>query len=527
MAIPSYTTDLTDITLDDGTFSVLGGGRVTIGETDDFFQGLNCWSHDPFSSGTEGGAFNSAQTITAGNAALIWTKCDVAATLATKALGGIQAVIGSSANDYKTWYVFGSDDYAAGGWKCVAIDPIITNSGVVGTPTAATDFFGVQWYVPATGASKGYPMKIDAIRQGRAQMLITDGQTGDLANFDGMAAINDLQANKWGLFEAIAAGTSKAGYRFKGLQSFGTTATPVEFTDSDKNIVIENTEYVGASFNRIEMKNIASTVNFNNISYTALGTVSRGELEMIDNCTHNDTGGIFTGMSTFTYLPGATIVGRTYRSCELVTQGGATMTSCVYDKPSGAVGLLSSAATLGLVDKGEFKSSGVGYGVGLGTVSVTISCDWKSIETDYVVGVTGTNVGVTPTGNETIIVNVDVDVILTVNVATGASVPSIANSGLGTVNVVAGQVISTLVGHPVGATVIVYDLDSSDPQELGTRLATFENAAAIVQYQYSGDKAGDDVQAKALMSGYRTLSKPVILPATDNVIDTKMTQETN
>lgn len=451
MAIPNYTTDLIDITLDSGTFSVLGGGRVTIGETDDFFQGLNCWSHDPFSSGTEGGAFNSAQTITAGNVALIWAKCDVAATLASKVLGGVQAVIGNTASDYKTWYMDGFDTYAAGGWKCYAIDPTNVNFTPVGTPTTVTNYFGMQWYVPATGASKGYPMKIDAIRQGRAEILVNGGETGSLATFAGMALANDAQATKWGLFEAQEAG--KAGYRWKGLMSFGPT-TLTEFTDTDINIVIEDTEYVSAAFNRIEFNNASSIVNWTNISITAIGTVSRGELAMIDNCTLNDTGGVFTGMSTFVYQSGATIIGRTWRGCELVTQGGATITSGVFDSPSGTVGLLVD--NLALVTKSTFNSDGTGHGVNLGTISTTQSLNWDNFESGYA----ATNGS---TGNETILVSVDTGITLTINVQTGASTPTIYNTGLGTVSVVAGLVTADWTVNPsiTGFEYAIYTVTAS------------------------------------------------------------------
>ena len=64
--------------------------------------------------------------------------------------------------------------------------------------------------------------------------------------------------------------------------------------------------------------------------------------------------------------------------------------------------------------------------------------DWKNKESLHVTGVAGTDVGVTPTGNETILANVSAGQVLTINVASGASTPSVANSGTGTVDVVAG-----------------------------------------------------------------------------------------
>ena len=176
----------------------------------------------------------------------------------------------------------------------------------------------------------------------------------------------------------------------------------------------------------------------------------------------------------------------------------------------------------------EFVSDGTGYGAELTSeITTDASMSWNNKLTDYVVGTSGENVGVTPTGNEAILANVASGQTLTVNVASGASTPSVANSGLGTVDVISGQVIMTLIGHPVGATVLIYDLDSGDPQNLGTELARFNSAAASVQYQYSGGKSGDDVQVKVIEAGYRTLTEPYVLPATDNTFDTTMETETN
>jgi len=428
MAVPAYTTDLTtnNIFLDGSTtWTLIGGGRVTDVETDDYIQGSSCWSHDPFSSGIEGGVWNSSQTITSGNVVLFWLKCDVVATLATRAAGGMQAVIGSSATAYKCWYVRGSDDYAAGGWVNVAIDPTVTASTTVGSPTSTTAWFGARWNVPSTGASKGYPMKVDAMRQGRGQLLINGGQTGSLATFAGAAAANDASSAKWGLFEAQEGGA--AGYRWKGLMSFGPTSL-TEFTDANVNIFIENTPYVGASFNRIEFNNASSIINWTNISITALGTTSKGQLEMINNCTFNDTDGVFTDMDTFIYQSNGTVTGKTYRRCGQVTQGGATFTDCLFTNSTAAVALLVD--DLSLVTGCRFVSSGTGHAVNLGTVSATTAMSWSNTESGYAIQ-SGT------AANRTILVNVASGQTLTINVGTGASTPTYYNTGTGTVTVVA------------------------------------------------------------------------------------------
>ena len=102
MAVPAYATDLNDIFIDGGgtAWTLVGGGRQTDPETDDYIQGSSCWSHDPFSSGIEGGVYNSTETVASSDAVFVWIKCDVIATLATHAAGGMQVLIGSSATAY-------------------------------------------------------------------------------------------------------------------------------------------------------------------------------------------------------------------------------------------------------------------------------------------------------------------------------------------------------------------------------------------------------------------------------------------
>ena len=419
MAVPAYTTDLTtnEIFLDGGGtgWTMVGGGRETDPETDDFIQGSSCWSHDPFSSGIEGGVYPSSQTIASGDVVLFWLKCDVVATLATKAAGGMQALIGSSATAYKSWYVRGSDDYAAGGWVCVAIDPTVTQSFVTSpAPTTTTSWFGARWNVPSSGASKGYPMKADAIRQGRGQLLINGGQSGSLATFVGLAAVNDAQSAKWGLFEAQEGGA--AGYRWKGLMSFGPTSL-TEFTDSNKNIFIENTEYVGSSFNRIEINNASSVINWTNINITALGTNSKGEFEMIDDATVNFTGCVFTDMSTFIFDSKATIDGCTFRRCGEVTQAGADLDNCIFEKSAAATALLVDDPDN--IDNCSFVSDGTGHAIELDT-----ACAGNSYTlTDFFVSGYAASDG--STGNEVILNSSGGTVTLNIDGGSGVSALSI------------------------------------------------------------------------------------------------------
>jgi hypothetical protein len=80
-----------------------------------------------------------------------------------------------------------------------------------------------------------------------------------VCNFSGVALFNDNNNNRLGLFQQI-----DGGYKMKGLMTFG-FGTLTQFTDANKSIVIEDSLFVLSTFNRIEVRNIASIVNWNNI----------------------------------------------------------------------------------------------------------------------------------------------------------------------------------------------------------------------------------------------------------------------
>ena len=173
MAASVYTTDLVDIFTDTaGTSASLissgGGGQnaLTNPETDDYIQGVNCVSRNPWSSSIRGIVYDSGsgQTIAAGDAVFMWTKADVSQALDTKVNGGIQGLIGSGTGALNAYYLEGNNTYQFGGWKCYPIDPTVTPNTTIGSPTATRQVFGTRWNVPSSGPSKGFPFKIDAIR---------------------------------------------------------------------------------------------------------------------------------------------------------------------------------------------------------------------------------------------------------------------------------------------------------------------------------------------------------------------------
>jgi len=325
MAVPAYATDLTSgvIYEDSDNFSTVGGGRVTDTETDDYIQGNNCWSHDPFSSGIEGGVYDtvSAPTITAGDAVFIWTKCDVAATLATHAAGGVQAIIGNSATAYYAYYVRGSDDYAYGGWQCIPIDPTLylSASTTVSSPTGTFDHFGIRWNVPGAGASKGYPMKIDAMRHGKILEVI-DGEIGTPATWDTVSAYDATGTRQWGICQPTDSGAALQGFIY-----WGTASAEVYSRDSNRTIAIIDTEWTDTDFTQILFAHASNDVVWDNVGLIALGTSNRGIIDVTADGSVTWTNSVFQGIDITNMLADSTFDGSTWIGTNQVTTGGGSL----------------------------------------------------------------------------------------------------------------------------------------------------------------------------------------------------------
>ena len=484
MALPIYTNDLTTIatgalateTWDESSDAGWDDAGAMVDDINLYYQGDSCVSAQFTKDGvgTIINSYGSAITVPTDGAILMWHMWAAPPALATKALGGVRVLVGSSFGDFEAWTVAGSDFPPEFIWNSWAFNPLIgTPDYTVGTPTEYS-FFGTG--VSALAQARGNPNAMDSIFYGRCEQIYTLGEIANPSMFSGYATIDNNLLNKYGLLREF-----NGAYLHQGLMSFGTAATAVYFEDSNVNINIMNTENVTSLFNRYEVNNASSTLKWTAISISALGIVSRGDFVVVDNATIEKTSCTFTDMNSFIYQSNSTILTSTYRRCGLVTQGSSTITSCTFDNPSGTIAV--SANALGSISKCTFNSDGTGYAVDVGTIG-TVSLNWDNLESGYVTGVTGTDVGVTPTGNETIYANVSAGEVLTINVATGASVPSVANVGTGTVNVVAGLItltISTQDGNEVrirqGSFTIQHTQDVTGGQE--TYIYTYVAGAKV------------------------------------------------
>lgn len=125
-----------------------------------------------------------------------------------------------------------------------------------------------------------------------------------------------------------------------------------------------------------------------------------------------------------------------FSNCGLITvPTGSDFSNNTISNSSASTAL--TAVSLDDLDSCTFISAGTGHAVDLGTVTSTTSMNWNCSDSGYAL-VDGS------TGNETILVSVNSGQTLTINVAAGATTPTIKNDGLGTVSVVSGQVTLTI-----------------------------------------------------------------------------------
>lgn len=508
MAVASYTTDLLDIAdLDTtGGTAVEPGSLWTAGRGAEEADGDNPIQgtvHASLTMNTTGkaGVFVPGETgWSSGDYIFGWIIWLAPGAIATYANGGLAMLLGSSASVFNVYYVGGKDYglYPVGGWQNFVVDPESTPDENAGTPTSFS-YVGAGANV-LTQVAKGSPLMFDVFRYGRGEARVVGGTlTDDDATFGGLSLVNDNNSNRWGLFQAI-----EGGYKMKGKLVIGYGAA-CDFTDSDINIVIDRTDWVSADFNRIELTNASSNVDWTNISFQSLGTTSKGQFEMMDNCTHDDTGGVYDSLDTFIYQSNATLTLRTFRGCGLVTQGGATFNACVFENASGTVALSSDAPSL--LTNCKFTSSGTGHAVDLGTITSSASISWSSTDIGYAIQ-TGT------AANRTILVNVNSGQTLTINVASGASTPTYYNTGTGSVVVQSSITLTMTVldadGDPVVGAYAYIDNDNAVPYILNTTT----NSSGIATTSY-GDGSVTGTRWRIRKYGYKQFDQTVDIGSID------------
>ena len=272
MAVPSYTHDLLDWIADADTAAwgelvgAIAGGAPDEADTESALQGTNSCSQSQNTTAlcSMCRILAAPITLSAGQVFLVWHGHGVATSLLSYAAGGLRLAVATTLTDWKAWAVGGNDipPFPYSKWVNNPIDPTITAEYTNGTPpTGATNIYGVGSMSQLSQAvAKGQPHIVDIIRYGRAEARFNGGETANYATFDGFATLNDASSARWGLIQSTT-----GGYLWKGLMTLGYTSA-VDFRDSNKSIFVQDTRKVASGFNKIEIRQTGSRVDWTGIS---------------------------------------------------------------------------------------------------------------------------------------------------------------------------------------------------------------------------------------------------------------------
>lgn len=450
MATAAYTTDLSDITLAETTtgWAALGGGAAGLDQNADSSMQGSFGVGKQISNSEKGQVFDNGAgvSIAAGRHVFTWLFLTTPGLADTIANRGLTVAIGNTTGNYCKYHVEGNNTYGAAGRvaKCYPVDPSVytANTGSspyrtqVGTPNGTFQVFGGLANITAT--VKGFNLVVDAIRHGTG-VYVTGGDGADPdATFAGIQAQNDAIANRWGVFTGVGGGYELQGRLAIGQNNAG-TATACVLTDSNKTITIPENPHVASGFNQVIVDHASTVLTLANVTFQSLGATSPGTFTVTSNNPTVDlTGCNFLNMGAFTLRGNTTATGCAWRNgTAAMTVNGATLDACILADFTSAVTLNATTTDLANITDCTFESDGSNHAIDLGTVSSTTSVNWSN----FLVGYASTDGS---TGNEAILVNVASGQTLTINVGAGYSIPSVYNTGTGTVTVVSGQVTTTI-----------------------------------------------------------------------------------
>ena len=522
MAVPSYTTDLvllaTGSDAEGGTWTEFAapynaGGTPAI-NPENFIQGSNSYSQTMGNQFDVGKSicFNAGSDISgsfaAGDVVLMWVKFDAGTNLYDYATtGGIRfGISGDTAGpntNMDMWFI-GGDDRAPnpyGGWFNAAIDPTHTPDAV----GAGGGNGGVYWYFGSllqgmrAKIGKGEPHAVDAMRMGRAELIIEHGDATGYATFSGIATKNDANNvtdgfNRWGLFQDIG-----GSYRWKGLMSLGNLTNAVDFRDANRAIVIDDTPKTYPSFNKIEINNVISNVEWTSINITALGTYAKGDFECVDDATFSGISCTFTDMGNFYFGGNSTLTNTTFRGCGEITTSSGIFNTCTIDSCVSGTSIITNDVEK--ITGCSFISGGSNHAV---QALVAGDYNWYNTTTDY-----ATSNG--STGNEAFYNNSGGHINLTYQ---GGTYPYYRNGTSATTTVITPQVQLTISAPVtlVGAEVRIYDYESAPP-DFGTELDGVESHDAAT-FVFDG-AAGNLIIIQIMKSGYVEFSQQYTMPTSN------------
>jgi len=473
MTTPSYTEDLTDIATGDESsgwtdFSTNDQGSPSYQDNEyPYIQGSYAITQTCSKSKTVANLcydYGSDTNVGTDEAIFIWqyfaspfSMDDYAGT--TTGQAGMCVLMGNSTSNFDIWEVGGQDipPNPYGGFTCHAVCPSVTADDISNGPRTSEQFIGAQINLTAY-PSKGEPHSVDCMRFGRGSAIFEYGETSDYCTIAGFAAQNDSQSNRWGLIQEVS-----GGYLWQGRMQFGSASNLVDFRDSNVTIFIKWNPKVTANFNTIEVLNASSNIEMTGFQFIVLDTTtaSKGRWITTNDATVELTSCLFQDMSTFVFDSNTTLTTCTFTRCALVTQGGATLDGCLFDEPSGAVGMLVDDP--GLIDNSIFVSDGTGH-----AIELTSDCagNTYTLTGMTVSGYASSNGS---TGNEVIYNNSGGAVTINVDGGSGVSALTVRN-GTSASTTIQASFVFTITGLEqntevtvvtAGTTTVLYHLENA------------------------------------------------------------------
>jgi len=402
----------------DAVASVVNKQRINI-----YYQS-GSYDFTPASSG--GGATKVPSGIV-----YIWNAFLAAGSALIKANGGGQISLSDGTNT-SYWNVYGSDTYS-GGFIKWAILTTITPSENSGANANLGNITRIG-FVNDVGATttRFDNMVVDAMDVGNG--LTFQGTTTTNKLFLESQAIDN--ATKIGVLENYSGEIfSQGNLLFSGTSMISNAETLV-FKDTlggAYTYTLSITGTVTLTNSAVKTSGVVN-FNFNTASATAF-TMNGGSIAGFNILTTGSgqtvNGAVFQAGGSSTIAN--TITNSSFNICGLITVNGA-LTGCAINNGTASASVITS--DLAKVTDCNFVSDGSNHAVELTSIGGG-SMSWNNTLTGYVSGGSGGSpVTPTSTGNEAIFVNVGSGTF-TINVAAGATTPSIRSAGA-TVNVVAG-----------------------------------------------------------------------------------------
>lgn len=404
-----------------------------------------------------------------------------------------------------------------GGWKAFAVDPTITPSIGSGNDITAVDTIGiwVDTNVSVRAESIFQSMIISA-----KGITFTGTPTTASEGWDELANWCTDYTNRAFPFLEKRGNT----YFMKGSVVVGDGSTATAFSAAGNNIECEETSFYN---NTAWVSSMAATAN--SIITTANSSIDWTNVSIagyIDNKLSIDTstgdassfiGGTIKILSTLVCKSTDSFNGVVMGEYDARTLGAEEYSACTFDGSNtltvvstsnfdndntinGTSAVTSTKVTdLAYIKSNKFNSSGSNHATELTTVgSGTMS--WDCVTTGFDTGTAASPVTPTSTGNEDIYVSASSGTV-TINVASGATTPSIRSAGA-TVNVVAGLVSFKFTVNPsiTNYEYRIYSVDAVGSLAGSTELQGLESAGAD-NYTYSYPYTSDQPIAVQLLFG--------------------------